>query len=35
MQFEGYSEYKLEDNINIEFYIKRSSIFDKKSELRF
>ena len=34
VRLEGSSEYKLGDVINIEFDIKRSSVFDKKSELR-
>ena len=34
VRLEGSSEYKLGDVINIKFDIKRSSIFDKKTELR-
>ena len=34
VRLEGSSEYKLGDVINIEFDIKRSSVFDKNSELR-
>ena len=34
IRLEGSSEYKLGDVINIEFDIKRSSVFDKNSELR-
>ena len=34
VRLEGSSEYKLGDVINIEFGIKRSSVFDKNSELR-
>ena len=34
ISLEGSSEYKLGDVINIEFDIKRSSVFDKNSELR-
>ena len=34
VRLEGSSEYKLGDVINIKFGIKRSSVFDKNSELR-
>ena len=34
VRLEGSLEYKLCDVININFDIKRSTIFDKKSELR-
>ena len=34
IRLEGSSEYKLGDVIIIEFDIKRSSVFDKNSELR-
>ena len=34
VRLEGSSDYKLGDVININFDIKRASIFDKKSELR-
>ena len=34
VRLEGSSEYKLGDVININFDIKRASVFDQKSELR-
>ena len=34
VRLEGSSDYKLGDEININFDIKRASIFDQKSELR-
>ena len=34
VRLEGSSEYKLGDEININFDIKRASVFDKKSESR-
>ena len=34
VRLEGSSEYKLGDVINVNFDIKRASIFDQKSELR-
>ena len=34
VRLEGSSEYKIGDLINLEFIVRRSSIFDKKSELR-